>query len=103
MKALTLIITAALGMSLASGAATADHRHKAKVLREPVGNYELSKRKPQVRGYYFRPGGHSYAYEEEPFLRRNGPYGNFPEFDPRTFHERVLSDPRFPTTAPSAF
>jgi hypothetical protein len=102
MKGLTLIIAAALGLSLASGDAAAGYRHK-KVPGEAVGNYELSKRKPQVRGYYFRPGGHAYAYEEEPFLRRNGPYGNFPEFDPRTFHERVLSDPRYPTTAPSAF
>ena len=102
MKGLTVIIAAALGLSLASGAAIAGQKHK-KVISEPAGNYELSKRKPQVRGYYFRPGGHAYGYENEPFLRRNGPYGNFPDFDPRTFHERVLSDPRYSTTAPSAF
>jgi hypothetical protein len=104
MKGLSAIIAIGLGLSLAASAADAGYRHKKdKLAREHVGNYELSKRKPQVRGYLFRPGGHSYAFEYEPFLRRNGPYGNFPEFDPRTFHEKVLSDPRFATTSPSAF
>lgn len=68
-----------------------------------VNNYTLSRRKPEVRGFLFRPGGHHYDYEYEPFLRRNGGYGNYPDFDPRTFSERVLSDPRTSTTSPSAF
>jgi hypothetical protein len=55
-----------------------------------------------VRGFVFRPGGHRYDYEFEPFLRRNGPYGNYPDFDPRNFNERVLGDPRDSTTGASA-
>ena len=38
-------------------------------------------------------GGHSYSFENEPFLRSHGAYGNFPDFDNRTFWERVQSDP----------
>ncbi|WP_125461607.1 MULTISPECIES: hypothetical protein [Rhodomicrobium] len=66
-------------------------------------NDALSHRKPQVRGFLFRPGGHRYAFENQPFLDWNGPYGNYPNFDPRNFKERVFSDPRFDTTSPSAF
>ncbi len=66
-------------------------------------NDALARRAPEVRGYVFRPGGYSYQYEYEPFLRRNGAYGNYPQFDPRNFQERVFSDPRLNTTSPSAF
>jgi len=39
-------------------------------------------------------GGYRYDFEYEPFIRRNGPYGNYPDFDPRSFSEQVFSDPR---------
>lgn len=100
MKALTALVLVT-GMSVASGAAVAgEHRHRHV---EKGNNYELSQRPPQVRGYVFRPGGHRYDYEYEPFLEKNGPYGYYPDFDPRNFKERVFSDPRTNATSPSAF
>jgi hypothetical protein len=102
MKKIAAVI-AILSLSLASNAASAAAKHKHLVKRGEANNYELSKRTPQVRGYLFRPGGHSYDYENEPFLRRNGPYGNFPDFDPRNFWERVQGDPRTNATSPSSF
>ncbi len=94
-------IIAICGLSFAAATATAGEFWSRD--RDSGRNYALSKKKPQVRGYYFRPGGHRYAFENEPFLRHNGPYGYYPFFDPRSFKERVFSDPRQPTTSPSAF
>jgi hypothetical protein len=96
----TLAVIVALSLAFASSSVSAEGQHKQ---RERLGNDALSHRAPQVRGFYFRPGGHSFNFEYEPLLRRNGPYGNYPQFDPRNFHEQVLSDPRFNTTSPSAF
>ncbi len=102
MKTLTAMI-AVCGLALASASAPALAGGSRDRAENPENNYTLSQRKPQVRGYLFRPGGHRYDYESEPFLRRNGPYGNYPNFDPRTFKERVFSDPRDNSTSPSAF
>ena len=96
-----ITIIAILSLSLAAGGAMAGGSRSGEA--QEKNNYALSMKKPQVRGYYFRPGGHRYDFEYQPFLRWNGPYGNFPEFDPRSFKERVFSDPRQPTTSPSAF
>lgn len=100
MKKLTVLIAIAV-VSLISTSANAGGWGKRDGAR--ANNDELSRRAPQVRGYVFRPGGHRYSFENESFLRHNGPYGNFPDFDPRNFKERVFSDPRFNTTSPSAF
>ncbi len=100
MKALTALCLV-MGMSVASSAAMAGDQHGQR--DDDSKNYRLSHRHPQVRGYVFRPGGHRYDYEYPTFLQDNGPYGNYPELDPRNFKERVFSDPRFNTTSPSAF
>lgn len=100
MKTLTALVVI-MGMPAASSAAVAGGFRERHV--EKGNNYEQSRRPPQVRGYVFRPGGHRYDYEYEPFLNRNGPYGNYPQFDPRNFRERVMSDPRSTATSPSAF
>jgi hypothetical protein len=98
MKSVALLM-AVCGFALMPGAAFAGSFKSADGAET---NETLSKRGPQVRGYVFRPGGHRYDYELEPFLRRNGPYGNYPDFDPRNFNERVLGDPRDSTTGASA-
>ena len=100
MKALTALVVI-MGMSAASSVAVAGGARERHV--EKGNNYELSQRRPEVRGYLFRPGGHRYDYEYEPFLSRNGPYGNYPQLDSRNFWERTMSDPRSTTTSPSAF
>jgi hypothetical protein len=100
MKALTALVVI-MGMSAASSAAIAGGSRERHV--EKGNNYELSQRRPEVRGYLFRPGGHRYDYEYDTFLERNGPYGNYPQLDPRNFWERTMSDPRSTTTSPSAF
>jgi hypothetical protein len=56
-----------------------------------VNNETLSKRTAPVNRKDV--GGHKYDFEYEPFIRQYGPYGNFPDFDNRTFNERVHSDP----------
>lgn len=109
MKTLTALVVI-MGMSVASGAATA-HDYRGK----PT-NYELSRQQgrsadayggpghgPQVRGYLYRPGGHRYDFEYDATLMRDGPYGNLPQVDTRNFWERTMSDPRTTTTSPSAF
>jgi hypothetical protein len=98
MKSVALLM-AVCGFALMPGAAFAGSFKSADGAQT---NETLSKRGPQVRGYVFRPGGHRYDYELEPFLRRNGPYGNYPDVDPRNFNERVLGDPRDSTTGASA-
>src|SRR5882672_10938499 len=113
MKTLTALVVI-MGMSVVSGSAFAACVGNRNALKGD--NYALSRQhdswrecfgrsrgSPQVRGYVFRPGGHAYDYEYDTFLSRNGPYGNYPGFDPRDFKERVFSDPRFNTTSPSAF
>ncbi len=100
MKRVTALI-AICALAVTSGTALAGGFGKRS--GERVGNEALSKREPQVRGFLFRPGGHRYEFEFEPYIRKNGPYGYYPDYDPRSFSERVLSDPRLPTTAPSAF
>ena len=98
MKALTALVLI-MGMSAASGAAMAgDFWERGDASK----NDQLSHRRPQVRGYVFRPGGHRYDYEYQTFLEKNGPYGNYPDFDPRNFKERVFSDPRYNSTSASA-
>lgn len=99
MKLLTAMIAVAALSFVSAGSADAGGWGK----RRGGDNDQLSRRSPQVRGFLFRPGGHRYAYENEPFLYWNGPYGNYPDFDARNFKERVFSDPRFDTTSPSAF
>ena len=59
--------------------------------------------KPQVRGWLSRGGGYAYGYEFDPFLRKNGPYGNYPYFDDRNFWERVQSDPHSSRPGVSAY
>jgi hypothetical protein len=113
MKTLTALVVIT-GMSVASGAVMAqDYRERPS---EKLTNYELSRqggrsvdaygrsrRGPEVRGYLFRPGGHRYDHEWDASKLRDGPYGNFPQFDTRTLWERTMSDPRSTTTSPSAF
>jgi hypothetical protein len=57
--------------------------------------YAQGRVRPQVRGYYFQPGGYAFGYELEPFLYKNDfiDYGFRPYFDDRNFWERVQSDP----------
>ncbi len=73
---------------------TAHHRH-----------YASKSVKPQVRGYIARGsvGGYAYGYEYEPFLYKNGGYGNYPFFDDRNFWERVQSDPMSTRPGVSAY
>ena len=113
MKTLTALVVIT-GMSVASGAAVAqDYRERPS---EKLTNYELSRqqgrsadaygrsrRGPQVRGYLYRPGGHRYDYEYDASPLRDGPYGNSPQLDTRSFWERTMSDPRSTGTSPSAF
>ena len=56
--------------------------------------YAQRRVRPQVRGFYFKPGGYAYGYELEPFLYKNDfiDYGFKPYFDDRDFWERVQSD-----------
>jgi hypothetical protein len=88
LTAVTLVLAVfAVGTAPASATTTKKkvwhHRH-----------YAENGVKPQVRGWIARgAGGHAYGYEYEPFLYRNGPYGNYPFFDDRNFWERVQSDP----------
>lgn len=100
MKALTAAL-AIFALAVSTGAATAGGSKERRAQKST--NYELSQRPPEVRGFIFRPGGYSYDYEYDPLLRRNGPYGNYPQLDTRNFWERVQSDPRSTTTSPSAF
>lgn len=113
MKTLTALVVIT-GMSVASGAALAGDYRERRV--EKPTNYELSRRQersrdsygrsrrgPEVRGYVFRPGGHRYDYEYDASLLRDGPYGNLPQVDTRSFWERTMSDPRTSGTSPSAF
>ena len=100
MKTATALI-AILGLALTSAVASAGDSRRAS--RGAVNNDTLSRRAPEVRGFLFRPGGHRYDFEYEPYLRRSGPYGNYPNFDQRNFRERVFSDPRQDATSPSAF
>ncbi|NJM35758.1 MAG: hypothetical protein HC850_14865 [Rhodomicrobium sp.] len=100
MKAFIVLIVGA-AVALTSVSAIAGGKRSKKP--EGYNNYTLSQRKPEVRGFLFRPGGYRYDYEYEPFLRQNGPYGNFPQFDPRNFWERVQGDPRGNANSPSAF
>ncbi len=112
MKTLTALVVI-MGMSVASGAAMArDYRerpvekptnYELSRQHERSGDYYGSRRGPQVRGYLFRPGGHRYDFEYDAELQRNGPYGNLPQVDTRSFWERTMSDPRTTTTSPSAF
>lgn len=99
MKALTAVVII-MGMSVASGGATSGEYHKRHV--KAGDNSELSHRRPEVRGYLFRPGGHRYDYEYDSAARLNGPYGNAP-VDNRNFWEKTMSDPRTDATSPSAF
>jgi hypothetical protein len=66
-------------------------------------HYRSYKPKPAFTRIYGRPGGHRMGYEADPFLYRNGPYGQTPYFDSRNFWERVQSGPGDETTSPSAF
>ena len=100
MKAASALI-AILGLALTSADVSAGGGSRGS--QAEVTNDALARRAPEVRGFVFRPGGHRYEFEYEPYVRRNGPYGNYPQFDPRNFRERALSDPRFDTTSPSAF
>jgi hypothetical protein len=100
MKIVTAFIAAA---ALAMVSIPAQAGKASRSSSAEVTNDSLSRRAPQVRGYVFRPGGHQYQFEYEPFLRWNGPYVNQPRLDPRNFRERVFSDPRQDTTSPSAF
>jgi hypothetical protein len=61
--------------------------------RKPM-RYAQRRVRPQVRGFYFQPGGYAYGYELEPFLYNNKfiSYGFTPYFDDRDFWERVQSD-----------
>ena len=113
MKTLAALVVIT-GMSVASGAAMADdYRERPS---EKLTNYELSRQHertrdaygrprggPEVRGYILRPGGHRYDHEYDASLMRDGPYGNLPQVDTRTFWERTMSDPRSTSTSPSAF
>jgi hypothetical protein len=99
MRALTALVVI-MGMSVASGAAVSGEYHKHYVKKGD--NSELSHRKPQVRGYLFRPGGHRYEYEYDSVTQGNGPYGNA-QIDNRSFWEKTMSDPRTDSTSPSAF
>jgi hypothetical protein len=101
MKALTALVVI-MGMSVASGAATSGEYHKRHV--KTGDNYELSRRRPEVRGYLFRPGGHRYAFENDAVPPRitTPPYGDN-WVDNRTIFERAMSDPRTDSTSPSAF
>jgi hypothetical protein len=101
MRAVTAAF-AVLALSISSSAVLADRYHKRKGVHRG-DNHTLSQRPPEVRGFLFRPGGHRYDYEYEPFLYHNGPYGNYPQLDSRNFWERVQSDPRSTTVSPSAF
>lgn len=113
MKTLTALVVI-MGMSVASGAAMAQDYPERPT--EKLTNYELSRqherseddygrsrRGPQVRGYLLRPGGHRYDYEYDASVMRDGPYGNLPQVDTRSFWERTMSDPRTTGTSPSAF
>jgi hypothetical protein len=101
MRALTALVVI-MGMSVASGAATSGEYHKQYVKKGD--NYELSRRKPEVRGYLFRPGGHRYAYEYDADMPRNTTPGlGDNHVDDRTIFEKAMSDPRTDSTSPSAF
>lgn len=90
MKAVTAVIIAlALACSYTQADAKVRKTHK----------YYSSK---PVRTFAFT-GGHQMGYEADPFLYKNGPYGNYPYFDARNFWERVQSGPLSDTTSPSAF
>lgn len=52
------------------------------------------RRAPQVAGFRLR-GGYRDGLEFEPYVRYNdGNYGNYPNFENRTFSERVFGDTR---------
>lgn len=97
MKAMTAII-AALGLVVAMSQADAKpykhHRHHAS-----KSHHKMS----YSRSLHGRAGGHRLGYENEPFLYRNGGYGNTPFNDARNFWERVQSGPFDEQTSPSAF
>jgi hypothetical protein len=98
-----IILAVSAAVALTAGSAIAGGKRSGKGEGEVYNNYTLSHRKPQVRGFLFRPGGYRYDYEYEPFVRQNGHYGNYPQFDPRNFWERVQGDPRTNDNSPSAF
>lgn len=92
---ITTAIVAALCLVVATSHADArsykkHHRHHAA-------------KTSQFTQIYGRPGGHRQGYAEEPFLYRNGGYGNTPYFDGRNFWERVQSGQFDEMTSPSAF
>jgi len=105
MKTLTALV-AIMGMTVASGAALAAEKltnYELSRQQERSRDYSRSRGRPEVRGYTFRPGGHRYDFEYDAELQRNGPFGNPPQMDTRSFWERTMSDPRTTTTSPSAF
>jgi hypothetical protein len=106
MKTLTALVVI-MGMSVASGAAVAQEKltnyELSRQHERSAGDYGRSRRGPQVRGYLLRPGGHRYDYEYDASPMRDGPFGNLPQVDTRSFWERTMSDPRTNSTSPSAF
>jgi hypothetical protein len=101
MKTLTASALALAVLMLSIGGADA-HTRKKKV-HYGHKHYAGKHVKPQVRGWLLRGGGYAYGYENEPFLRTNGPYGNYPYFDDRNFWERVQSDPHSTRPGISAY
>ena len=101
MKTLTTLALVLAVFCVSAAGADAHVRKK----KGYYGNSHASAKrvKPQVRGYVFRGGGYAYGYEFEPYLRKNGPYGNFPYFDDRNFWERVQSGPISSRPGVSAF
>lgn len=89
----TAVIIAALVLVTAAGHAEAK-RHKK--------HYRHYVTKSEIARIHGRPGGHRCGYEADPFLYRNGPYGQTPYFDARNFWERVQSGPFDEMTSASA-
>ena len=94
MKAITAIIIA---LALASTFTQAEAK-----ARKHYKHYKHYSSK-HIRSFPYGVGGHRMGYEADPFLYKNGPYGNYPYFDPRNFWERVQSGPYSESTSPSAF
>ena len=101
MKAVTVATVFAVALGLI--AATVSQAEAGSRKHRKYYRHHVSRVTPQVRGFSFRIGGHQMGYEADPFLYKNGPYGNFPFHDPRNFWERVQSGPFDETTSPSAF
>jgi hypothetical protein len=75
----------------ASGADARTGKKKKGIYRDHY--VSQNHKRPRVRGYIARGGGYAYGYEFPTMLDKLGPYGNYPNFDDRSFWERVQSDP----------